>query len=58
MYYVTYYKGKESFPASFEDKNKAIRYFNHLCDRLFIQSVDADRIEICNESVVLFDYEV
>lgn len=58
MYFVNIVNGDDIKSAPFEDKNCAIRYFNHVCDRLFVYSIKAERVEICNENLVLFDFEV
>lgn len=44
--------------APFERKDEAIRYFNLHCDSKNYFVTNWNRIEIKNENIVLFDYEV
>lgn len=57
MYTVTLFdKENNCKVAEFDEKDKAIRYFNHVCDRMFIYSLDCERVEIADGKTILFDY--
>ena len=61
MFEVILYNDNDVFLATrFHDKNLAIRYFNMKCVQLdsYMFEPYFNRIEILNDSLVLFDYEV
>lgn len=64
MYFVKLYDNEDKliFNAPFESRYQAVRYFNTKLDQcMFFESIpfmNYDRIEICDDNTVLFDYEV
>lgn len=60
MYYVDMYNEQDQLicHTPFEDKNLAIKYFNLRTDGRKYNFVSFKRIEILNDDLVLFDYEV
>lgn len=64
MFFVKLYDNEDQliFNAPFDNRDKAIKYFNTKLDQgMFFETIPFmkyERIEICEDNTVLFDYEV